>query len=367
MSHRRDSRPRRRGLRRRAGLALAATLWAGPAPAAGPAAPEAWSIPEADLYGVASDGEHVWAVGYWGTVLRSSDGGRSWERAATSVRETLYDVAFADARSGWAVGENGVVLATRDGGASWSRQLVASVDGSGAARPLDLHLFSVAAVSAREAWAVGDLGVVARTRDGERWETVTIPPEAFADAETPERILNGVDFADAERGWIVGEFGTVLRTTDGGGTWHGERRFLDAAPDLYLFDVSALDARRVAVTGLAGTVLVSDDGGETFERRATGIAAALYGISWRNPHGVAVGDRGEIRTSLDFGRSWRSPERPPHFAWLQGIEQGDGDGAHLYAVGEKGVVLRSDDRGASWRQLRGTPAPPRLAPETPGP
>ncbi len=35
-----------------------------------------------------------------------------------------------------------------------------------------------------------------------------IPPEAFADAETPERILNAVDFADAERGWIAGEFGT---------------------------------------------------------------------------------------------------------------------------------------------------------------
>jgi photosystem II stability/assembly factor-like uncharacterized protein len=337
--------------------ALGLALVAGSDPS--PEAPEGWDIPDADLYGVDSRGELVWAVGYWGTALRSADAGRTWQRSPTPVHDTLYDVSFADAEHGWAVGENGVVLRSRDGGASWVRQSVSAPEAGGATQPFSLHLLGVAAVSAREAWAVGDLGALVRTRDGERWEHVAIPPETFADEETPERILNAVDFADASRGWIAGEFGTVLRTQDGGATWRGERRFLDAPADLYLFDVSAMDAQRVAASGLAGTVLVSDDGGETWSTRRTGLPAGLYGISWRNPRGIAVGERGEIRATNDLGHTWQQPGRPPLFTWLQGIVQ-PAERGHFFVVGEKGVVLRSDDLGATWTQLRGA-APPPLA------
>jgi photosystem II stability/assembly factor-like uncharacterized protein len=337
--------------------ALALCLVGGSDPS--PEAPESWRIPEADLYGVDSRGERVWAVGYWGTALRSSDAGGTWQHSPTPVHDTLYDVSFADAQTGWAVGENGVVLRSRDGGVSWARQSVSAGQTDGAAQAFSLHLLGVAAVSPREAWAVGDLGAVLRTRDGERWEQVAIPPEAFADDETPERILNAVDFADASHGWIAGEFGTVLRTRDGGATWRGERRFLDAPADLYLFGLSAMDAQRVAVSGVAGAVLVSDDGGETWSTRRTGLPAGLFGISWRNPRGIAVGERGEIRATSDLGQTWREPGRPPLFTWLQGIVQ-PGERRHLFTVGEKGVVLRSDDLGSTWTQLRGA-APPPLA------
>jgi photosystem II stability/assembly factor-like uncharacterized protein len=337
-------------------LAMLASL----RPAAGEgfdaARPETWTLRDPDLYGVAAHGDRVWAVGYWGSVLRSGDGGSTWEVAPTPVRETLFDVSFADARHGWASGENGTILRSVDGGRSWRRQVVRGTDASEAGWMSEAHLFAVSAVSDREAWCVGDLGIVLHTRDGELWEPVAIPEEVFADAEVTDRILNAVDFTDPQHGWIAGEFGTVLRTRDGGETWVGERSFQGASDDAYLFDVSAVSADEAAVSGLAGTVLVTSDGGYTWEARRIATASAVYAVSWDLPGGAAVANRGEIFATEDRGRSWSEPSRPAFFNWLAGIATA-GNG-RLFAVGEQGLILRSDDAGASWRQLFGREPPP---------
>ncbi len=358
-----DARAARRGDSLRCALALGSVLLAVAAPAArvvaagpDPNRPEDWTVRSPDLHGVASHGAHVWAVGYWGTVLRSDDAGASWQRATVSTHRTLFDVSFADERHGWAVGENGTVLRSVDGGTSWTVQPLPTLQDPFDTNPLDVHLFGVHAVSRREAWAVGDLGVVLHVRDGEQWEIVPIDEQVYGDDETPLRILNAVQFHGPTRGFIVGEFGTVLRTTDGGRSWTGERRIDDAPGDIYLFDVSVLDEQRAAAVGLAGMVLVTGDGGESWQPRETGVGSAFYGLAWGNPAGVAVGDRGAIRRTSDVGASWQQPEQPPLFNWLAAVSSAQGE--VVFAVGERGVVLRSEDGGRSFSLVRGAAPQP---------
>lgn len=316
-----------------------------------PDRPDSWQLTNPDLYAVDSRDDRVWVAGYWGSLLRSEDAGGTWARAVTPTHATLYDVSFADAVHGWAVGEGGCVLRSTDGGATWLAQAVTLTDDPENPRPLDSHLFSVHAVSAHEAWAVGDLGIVIHTRDGGTWEQVVIPEEAFADQEVPDRILNGVDFTDPLHGWIVGEFGTALRSVDGGHTWVGERRFTGASSDLYLFDVSARNERDALSVGLAGTVLATEDGGAVWDGRRTPGEAGLYAVTWADGAAVVVGDRGEVYASAERARGWMRAQHPPLFNWLSDVSHA-GRG-RLYAVGEKGLVLRSDDRGVSWTQLLG--------------
>jgi photosystem II stability/assembly factor-like uncharacterized protein len=317
-----------------------------------PAHPESWRLPKTDLYGVEARGASVWVAGYWGTVLRSTDGGKTWSHSPTPTRETLYTVSFGDERHGWAAGANGVLLRSTDGGASWALQSALFEDEFGESRPVDVHLFGVSAVSTREAWVVGDLGIVLHTRDGSTWEQVRIPEEAFADENFPDRIFNAVDFPDAQHGWITGEFGTTLRTRDGGETWVGERSLVDTPEDIYLYDVSALDEHRAAVSGLAGSVLVTEDGGLTWQPRRTRSSAGIFGISWSNQRGSVVGDRGEMFTTDEHQADWIEPERPRLFNWLTDVAHANE--ALLFAVGEKGVILRSEDGGVSWKQVAGT-------------
>ncbi len=328
-----------------------------------PGQEDVWQPPAPDLYAVAARGDRVWAVGYWGSVLFSEDAGSTWTTLQTPSHATLYGVSFADDRHGWAVGQGGAVLRTTDGGASWRLQQVGLEDDAGSARALDSHLFAVAALSPRRAWAVGDLGVVLRTEDGERWERVAMP--FLDDGQVQDRIFNAVRFIDPEHGWIVGEFGTTLRTTDGGRTWTGTRAFVDAVEDLYLFDVSAVDALRAAAVGLSGSVVVTEDGGATWRGLGVGTSAGLFGVAWAEERATVVGDRGEIYTRADRGDTWVAAERPRLFNWLQAAARVDG--GRLFAVGEKGLILGSEDGGASWRQLSGRAPPPLSAVSIPDP
>ena len=120
-SPKRSSRPRV--------LALAASLvLLGAAPYVrgdlDPARLETWKLPEASLYAVTVRGQNAWAVGYWGTILHSSDGGRSWSQPDSPTAKTLFGISFADDKTGWAVGADGTILRSSDGGDSWTAQAV---------------------------------------------------------------------------------------------------------------------------------------------------------------------------------------------------------------------------------------------------
>src|SRR5215467_9921904 len=62
------------------------------------------------------------AVGYGGTILRTTDGGATWTPQFSGTTNILYGVSFVDANTGTAVGGNGTILRTTDGGATWTVQ-----------------------------------------------------------------------------------------------------------------------------------------------------------------------------------------------------------------------------------------------------
>ncbi len=76
-----------------------------------------------DFRGVHGAGKQYWVVGRPGSVvLHSGDAGAHWEIQRTHQPLPLDAVYFADDQNGWAVGELGSVLATTDGGKSWKVQ-----------------------------------------------------------------------------------------------------------------------------------------------------------------------------------------------------------------------------------------------------
>jgi len=340
------------------GVALAVSTLA--VAAMDPARLETWKLPKASLFTVASHGENAWAGGYWGTILRSTDGGRSWTQSDTPTANTLYAISFGDDKNGWAVGANGTILHSTDGGVTWAKQTAQVPDETGGTRDLDTNLFGVAALSASDAWTVGDLGMILRTKDGgSSWQKVTFDAATFGDDNVPDRILNAVVFASPTEGWIGGEFATLARTHDGGETWTGTRQITGAPSDLYLFDVSGA-AGGAAAVGLAGGVLVSNADGSEWTSKSVDTTAGLFTISWRGQNGIAAGDRGVLYVTSDGGTTWSEPKRPKLFNWIASTTfVGERE---ALAVGEGGLVLRSEDSGASWTAAAppATPTEPNL-------
>jgi photosystem II stability/assembly factor-like uncharacterized protein len=63
-------------------------------------------------------GDHGWAVGRFGSVIRTLDAGMTWSFQTNPATTTLFDVDFSDTLHGIACGQN-IILYTTDGGQTW--------------------------------------------------------------------------------------------------------------------------------------------------------------------------------------------------------------------------------------------------------
>ena len=66
-------------------------------------------------------GDAIVVVGERGHILKSVDQGRSWQQVIVPTRATLTAVTFIDAKNGFAVGHDALILRSQNGGQSWQR------------------------------------------------------------------------------------------------------------------------------------------------------------------------------------------------------------------------------------------------------
>jgi photosystem II stability/assembly factor-like uncharacterized protein len=296
------------------------------------------------LYGVDMiDGDQGWAVGAFGTIAQTRDGGVTWRVQSSPTAEQLFDVAFADPQHGWIVGRSGTILHTDDGGQTWRAQ----------ASGTDHHLFSVAALSPLESWAIGDWGTLRHTRDG---GTTWIAADFARDL-----ILNDQAWPDARHGWVVGETGAIFSTRDGGVTWTEQKTGIAKT----LFGVFFVDPLTGWSVGLDGLILHTRDGGATWlvqhgeptvraldqvGFRESAENPSLYSVALNGHAGYAVGDAGSVFVSADGGESWQRAPTPSaaSLRWIRAV-----------SVAPAGVGLLV---GANGLTLRMAGDPPSLAP-----
>lgn len=230
-------------------------------------------ISQALLLDVAYAGARVVAVGEGGTVILSDDDGKTFRRAqSVPAQATLTSVYFVDGQRGWAVGHWGIVLHTVDGGETWSIQ----------AKDLshDRPLYSVWFQDQHTGVAVGLWSKVLRTTDGGKsWNTIQLePPEGGGKADRNLFHL----FADHQGGlYATAEAGWLLRSNDVGATWH----YIKTGYGGSLWSGIALQDGALLLGGLRGKMFRSSDHGSTWSpvtqpvpRSITSFAQAADGV-----------------------------------------------------------------------------------------
>ncbi len=168
--------------------------------------------PKTDLVGIEMiDDERAIVVGLTGEIHVTSDAGLSWRRSHVPADLSLHAISMADAGRGWSVGD-GVILRTDDGGNRWRRQGLPG-------RAASIRLSSVRAIDEMSAIAVGENGLLLRTRDGGGvWEPIS--PSSISDFEAFGAYAYRDVFCSGDshdRCWTVGR--GLRRTDDGGDTW----------------------------------------------------------------------------------------------------------------------------------------------------
>lgn len=269
------------------------------------------------------------------TAFRTGDGGATWRRSAVgsaSVQQSEdgvgpLNLSFVDAGHGWlrvtsrlpgqsAGDETGTLLRTTDGGRTWERLPDAPTRGA------------VRFVSRQRGWQLWIDGLH-ETRDGGRtWTKVpALPPVPGRDGRVefgglPTIFEDGtgvvpVVLLRADAGLLAGA--GFAATPDGGTTWGTPRLAPGIAGNLPSLAVAG-SGTLLALDGGQQTIASSDDGGRTWAHRHTDLAGrgyqAIYGMTFADATsgwllsallsgcGAGCDSKGAVLGTRSAGRSW---------------------------------------------------------------
>ncbi len=209
-------------------------------------------LPGKDLFKIRAASERVvWGVGPDGTVVRTVDGGATWETLAIpEFSGHLQAVTAVDEHTAWVGGAidntNAALFHTIDGGATWTQQGQGGI--TNVAHVLGLH-----AVDSNTVWGLGGpLGIIVSTNAGAWWErklggaslrdgneihvdakgTVWAATDSTAywslnrgetwDSATLPEFCMGINSPDGTNVWAVSDHwagGMIYRSPDAGVTW----------------------------------------------------------------------------------------------------------------------------------------------------
>lgn len=281
------------------------------------------------------------AVGTYGVIIVSDDGGQSWTQASVPASVTLTGVHFPSAEKGWAVGHDGLILHSDDGGQSWQKQL----DGhqlneqimAVAERIVEQQREELEALQAQEEpdeYEIEDAEFMLE-------EAEFMLEGAMDDTSAgPVRPLLDVWFQDEKTGFVLGSYGMLLSTSDGGQTWQLVSDRMDNAEAFHLNQILPAPDGNLYIAGESGFVYRSADGGQSWDTLEPGYEGSFYGIIVV-PDGsdryelLAYGLRGNLFSSTDKGETWSQMDSGTTVTLMSGKLLDDGT---VFLAGHGGTI-----------------------------
>lgn len=292
-----------------------------------------------------TDSLNGWIVGDEGMILKTSDGGLTWQQQVSNTLAQLNSVSFVDSLHGWAAGMStvtytGIIVKTSDGGITW--------EGQG---PVSEGINCIHFLDTLTGWVTGWDNMLLKTEDGgDSWSPVSAP---YMD------IINRVQFVNDQVGFIGGIFHdgnnfhlAINKTIDGGETWQQTTDWVDH----YFTDFHFLDELHgwftggYEVYGIGGNTytgkiicLTSNGSGNWSKVYDDEDVGPLYVFFTDADHGWVCGNSGLMMVSQDGGINWNvdflEPGEDLHAITFIDAERG-------WAVGSNGVVFFIENAGS---------------------
>jgi photosystem II stability/assembly factor-like uncharacterized protein len=348
-----------------------------------------WGDPQPQgnsLRGIDFVGSRGYAAGDFGTLLRTDDGGATWEGLPTGITAPLVTVrvidsdtvviggdcalrrsddggqtftrlpwtgsdqscpspiasfAFPSPSVGYLMTKDGSILRTADGGQTFSRKtsIPGSQSAGGARRPTDIFFTGA------------DTGVVTTTGgDGKVFQTID-GGNSWTDVATAPRTnghvngLNGLDFKGGA-GYAVGDEKTLLKTVDSGANW-SPRQLLGVTGAPSLASIGCASAPKCLITERDGGQLVRTTDSGNHGSEVSPSTQKIFGAAFVSAsRAVAVGEDGATVVSNNAGATWAPVGGRIAGSGFNNLRATNSQLAE--AGGNNGILARTVNGGSSW-------------------
>jgi photosystem II stability/assembly factor-like uncharacterized protein len=276
-----------------------------------------------------------WAAGEAGTIIRTTDGGESWEVQNSTVQTFIMDIFFVDENLGWALALkdvfpfNSVILKTTNGGDKWTAENFP--DSSKLIRTIFFF-------DSLNGFVGGSY--IARTSDG---------GNSWVEADIDSNMVSGFpvyrfNFYNQQFGYACGGridvAGVTWRTTNSGLSWTAQGISADEVFDIFIFD--SLNA--ITLSGdPEGLYPIADlkttNAGLTWNYTELSFFGLSFNIDFRTYNEGWSASGYKFLLTTNRGETWEEFETPDSAVVydLQFLDAKTG-----YAVGENGVILKLD-------------------------
>ncbi|HEY6437779.1 MAG TPA: T9SS type A sorting domain-containing protein, partial [Ignavibacteriaceae bacterium] len=274
-----------------------------------------------------------WAAGEAGTIIRTTDGGDSWDVQNSTVQTFIVDIFFINKNLGWALTIkdefpfNSVILKTTNGGDIWSAENFA--DSSQYLRTIfffdSLNGF------------VGGTYIGYTSDGGNKWTGAEIDSNMVSDFP-----VYNFRFFNRQFGYACGGFidrvGVIWRTTNSGFNWNAQGVSVDEVFDVYILD----SIKAVSLSGdpeglFPISKITTTNSGETWNNEALSFFGLSFAFDFRTYNEGWSASGYKFLLTTNRGESWSEFETPDS-AVIYDLQFTDARNG--YAVGDNGVVLK---------------------------
>ena len=239
------------------------------------------------LTAVTSFGDQLWAVGHDAVILNSNDGGLNWVHQSApensffpEFRQPLLDVLFTSASDGFAIGAYGYLLRTGDGGQSWREERLNEDD--------DFHLNGIVKLRDGTLFIAAEAGNYYRSVDaGASWEWAQMSYTGS---------MFGVLIVGPERMIKFGLRGNVFESNDAGLSWDA----VDTGVLNSLMGGTVTADGTVVLVGANGQILRRQKNAGAFESSTHRTGDDLTGVTEAGDGKLLIAsERGVLGSTLD--------------------------------------------------------------------
>lgn len=252
------------------------------------------------IYGIdAPDSLHVYASVNNGTVLKSTNGGSTFETVTVSGNQ-LLTIDFSSRDTGYTAGQGGVVYKTTDGCLSWISLNASTLN----------NFWDICALTNNSLYLAAYYGTLRKTNDA---------GDNFSSAFGYNMNFEGIQMVNSMIGYTCGLGGVINKTTDGGYSWQQQISGTTESVNEIFF----LNSLTGYAAGTNGTLLKTTDGSDNFavsvlspNNREVLTSLSSFPVRWS----CAFSGNVKLEYSLNNGAGWNViqnsvPAEDFHYYW----------------------------------------------------